>query len=284
MQTAVDLLTDLPADFEVFGQAVATSMADLLGGTTGQILSKTTSADMDFTWITNDVGDITAVTAGTGISGGGTSGAVTITNSMATEITAKGDLIAGTGSATFDNLPVGTNGQTLVADSTASTGLKWATPASGGMTLLHTITLSTTSHTQSSINQSYNNLVLVGQNLGVSSGSGALRIQAAGRTSNYVQSKINGSTISTGSTSGFDSDTFDLATGGGSACQFTFYDYAETNSEKLAMGQTTSNNNGNVIFYSGSPFNLQTNIASLTITTVAGTQNLSGTILIYGVK
>ena len=79
-------------------------------------------------------------------------------------------------------------------------------------------------------------------------------------------------------------DTFDLATGGGSACQFTFYDYAETNSEKLAMGQTTSNNNGNVIFYSGSPFNLQTNIASLTITTVAGTQNLSGTILIYGVK
>jgi hypothetical protein len=136
MPTAVDLVTDLPADFEVFGQAVATSMADLLGGTTGQILSKTTSADMDFTWITNDVGDITAVTAGTGISGGGTSGAVTITNSMATEITAKGDLIAGTGSATFDNLPVGTNGQTLVADSTASTGLKWATPAASTPTFV----------------------------------------------------------------------------------------------------------------------------------------------------
>ena len=130
MPTATDLVTDLPADFEVFGQAVATSMADLLGGTTGQILSKTSATDMDFTWITNDVGDITAVTAGTGISGGGTSGAVTITNSMATEITAKGDLIAGTGSATFDNLPVGTNGQTLVADSTASTGLKWASPTS----------------------------------------------------------------------------------------------------------------------------------------------------------
>jgi hypothetical protein len=106
-------------------------MADLLGGTTGQVLSKTTDADMDFTWVAANPGDITAVTAGTGISGGGTSGAVTITNSMATEITAKGDLIAGTGSATFDNLPVGTNGQTLVADSTASTGLKWATPASG---------------------------------------------------------------------------------------------------------------------------------------------------------
>jgi hypothetical protein len=85
-------------------------------------------------WIAAPIGDITGVTAGTGISGGGTSGTVTITNSMATEITAKGDLIAGTGSATFDNLAVGTNDQVLTADSTTATGLKWATPSSGGST------------------------------------------------------------------------------------------------------------------------------------------------------
>jgi hypothetical protein len=135
MPTASDLVTDLPADFETFGQAVATSMADLLGGTTGQILAKASNTDMDFTWVTNDVGDITAVTAGTGISGGGTSGAVTITNSMATEIAAKGDLIAGTGSQTFDNVSVGTNGQVLTADSAAATGLAWTT-VSGAATSL----------------------------------------------------------------------------------------------------------------------------------------------------
>jgi len=68
MPTATDLVTDLPADFEVFGQAVDTDFVDLLGGTTGQILSKTSATDLDFTWIANDQGDITGVTAGNGIS------------------------------------------------------------------------------------------------------------------------------------------------------------------------------------------------------------------------
>lgn len=54
MPTATDLVTDLPADFAVFGQAVDTSMSELLGGTTGQVLSKASNTSMDFAWIEQD--------------------------------------------------------------------------------------------------------------------------------------------------------------------------------------------------------------------------------------
>lgn len=106
MPTSTDLVTDLPADFAVFGQGVDTTLADLKGGTTGQVLSKASNTDMDFTW-----------TADAGI--------------PATILDAKGDLIAATAADTASRLAVGTNGQVLTADSTASTGLAWTTIATG---------------------------------------------------------------------------------------------------------------------------------------------------------
>lgn len=109
MPTSSDLVTDLPADFEVFGQAVDTSLADLKGGTTGQVLSKATNADMDFTWVAQD--DSNA-----------------IQNAI---VDAKGDLISATAADTPARLAVGTNGQVLTADSTTATGLKWATAGAG---------------------------------------------------------------------------------------------------------------------------------------------------------
>ena len=140
MPEPTDLVTNLPADFEVFGQAVDTDFVDLLGGTTGQVLSKTSNTDLDFTWTSATAGDITGVTAGTGISGGGTSGTVTVTNDMATTITAAGDIVVGTGSGTYDNLPIGTTNQVLTADTSVSPyKVKWATPAGGSGGLVQII-------------------------------------------------------------------------------------------------------------------------------------------------
>jgi hypothetical protein len=106
MPTATDLVTDLPADFEVFGQAVATSMGDLLGGTSGQVLAKNSNTDMDFVWVTSD--DANAI--------------------QNTIVDAKGDLIAATAADTPARLAVGSNGETLVADSSTSTGLRYQAP------------------------------------------------------------------------------------------------------------------------------------------------------------
>jgi hypothetical protein len=91
-------------------------------------------------WVSSGAtGDIEGVTAGTGISGGGTSGTVTVTNSMATAIDAKGDLIVGTGADTFSKLTAGTNGYILTADSAEATGLKWAAAAGGGGKVLQVV-------------------------------------------------------------------------------------------------------------------------------------------------
>jgi hypothetical protein len=91
-------------------------------------------------WVSSGAtGDIEGVTAGVGISGGGTSGTVTVTNSMATAIDAKGDLIVGTGADTFDKLTVGANNTVLTADSSTATGLKWAAAAGGGGKVLQVV-------------------------------------------------------------------------------------------------------------------------------------------------
>jgi hypothetical protein len=124
-----------------YRSATANTNTRLGIGTTGQVL--TVAAGVP-SWATPTTGDIEGVTAGTGISGGGTSGTVTVTNSMATAIDAKGDLIGGTGADTFARLAVGANGTVLTADSAETTGLKWATPAGGGGKVLQVVSATTT--------------------------------------------------------------------------------------------------------------------------------------------
>jgi len=110
---STDLVKDGATAIAALGQDIDTSLYELKGGTTGQVLSKTSNTDMDFTWVAQD--DSNA-----------------IQNAI---VDAKGDLIGATAADTPARLAVGTNGQVLTADSAEATGLKWAAPAGGGKVL-----------------------------------------------------------------------------------------------------------------------------------------------------
>jgi hypothetical protein len=103
------LVKDGASAIRSLGSAIDASMAELKGGTTGQVLSKNSNTDMDFTWVAQD--DSNA-----------------IQNAI---VDAKGDLITATAADTPARLAVGTNGQYLSANSSTATGLEWVTAATG---------------------------------------------------------------------------------------------------------------------------------------------------------
>lgn len=191
-------------------------------------------------WVASGAtGDIEGVTAGVGISGGGTSGTVTVTNSMATTMTTKGDLVPATGSGTFARLGVGTNGQVLTADSTAGTGLAWASSASGGMTQLATGTLSGTSVTLSSISGSYKHLMLDVYGTKSSTADDMYKFQFNGLTAGSYCNSVYGHGGATAFNYGSQADTswqfaqsaqnmYLNAGPGQNHLSLMFYDYAST--------------------------------------------------------
>jgi hypothetical protein len=52
--TSTDLVKDGATAIETLGDSIDASLVDLKGGTTGQVLSKNSGTDMDFTWIEQD--------------------------------------------------------------------------------------------------------------------------------------------------------------------------------------------------------------------------------------
>jgi len=167
---STDLVKDGATAIAALGQDIDTALVDLKGGTTGQVLAKATNTDLDFTWVAQD--DSNA-----------------IQNAI---VDAKGDLIAATAADTPARLAVGTNGQILTADSTAATGLKWATPATStsGLTLItrQTFSAAGTINVNDVFSSTYDNYRIVVRNSAGTTSGMSMRLRVSGAdnsTSNY---------------------------------------------------------------------------------------------------
>jgi hypothetical protein len=169
--TSTDLVKDGATAIEALGDGIDTSMVDLKGGLTGQVLAKATNADMDFSWVTTD--DTNA-----------------IQNAI---VDAKGDLIAASAADTPARLAVGTDGQVLTASSGAATGLAWAN--AGGMTLISTTTLSGASVVLSSIPQTYTSLYLLIYGMANATADGKLQIKPNGTSNSMIVNGVENATV-----------------------------------------------------------------------------------------
>jgi hypothetical protein len=263
----VDLVKDGAAAIRTLGNAIDTSMGDLLGGTTGQVLSKNSNTNMDFTWVTSD--DANAI--------------------QNTIVDAKGDLISATGSDVPARLAVGTNGTILTADSTASTGIAWATPA---MTLVNTTTFSAVSAQtiDSLFSSTYNNYKIVVNITGCSGADVDLYAQFRSggsnvTTNNNTQTLVQHSTTITGA------QRSDLIVLGQISTTYpTFANQTVDVCNPFLSATTTISANGGYVTNAGVPFQFRswgynfstTSMTGINIYPSSGT--ISGTIRIYGLR
>jgi hypothetical protein len=203
-------------------------------------------------------------------------------------ITAKGDLIVGTGSGTFTAQGIGTNGTVLTANSAQADGVEWAAlPASGSMTVLlsGSVPTGTSVFTISSIPDTHTNLRVVFFNLTRVTTPGDLQLNLNGiTTTTYGLTNITGTSVTSGSGNAAISigNNIIRTDSNGSLGIADFYHYANTSIPKVYATQGFAGNSGCSTRYGG----LQTlnALSSITCTSPSSLNFTGGTYIVYGIK
>lgn len=206
------------------------------------------------------------------------------------QYTAKGALLSASAASTPGVVTVGANDTVLTADSSTATGLKWATPAAGGMTLLSTTTLSGASTTISSINQTYVNLVIFVYGVTNATADGYLTIKPNGSSTITTIFGRNAATsvtqIRNGTLDLSTSAQADLRTFNDNSRTITINNYANTTDLKSfsvnGIVRGSSSSVFEAILYGGG-INTTSAITSLEFANSGGNFS-TGTVLVYGVK
>jgi hypothetical protein len=265
--TSTDLVKDGATAIATLGQDIDTALVGLKGGTTGQVLSKTSGTDLAYTWVAQD--DSNA-----------------IQNAI---VDAKGDLIAATANDTPARLAVGTNGQLLTADSTAATGLKWVTPtpSTSALTLVKTQTIGsavssvTVTDAFSSTYDSYK-VIITG---GVASTTNQLQLRLGSTTAGYYLFQVYGS-YSSASVAGSNYDNLSIWGGVGAGSTNSLMMDVNLLGPNLAKNTHyyssagTSVSGGNTFFSNGYLAD-STQYTAFTVSASGGTLT-GGTIRVYG--
>ena len=289
-----DLVKDGAAAIRNLGNGVDTSLVDLKGGTTGQILSKASNTDMDFIFITPNVGDLTEVQAGVGISvASGTGPIPIITNSSTDLITTAGDLLYGTAADTVARLGIGTAGQFLKVNSGA-TAPEWITVASSAFSKIAsgTFTNAATVAIDSVFSATYRNYVafITMYDHGGTSGNDAhLQFRYAGpltQATNYYQSGFaydNGDTLTRWGVQNGSEVLMAQDVGTSTAMtnfQLNFAQVGNSSQQPRVNGFGNGGTADKVINFSASNQTARTYTGFL----IKGTANITGSYAVYGLE
>jgi len=201
-----------------------------------------------------------------------------------TIVDAKGDIIAATAADTVARLAVGANDTVLVADSSTATGLKWAAPASGGMTLLSTTTLSGATTTISGIDGTYKNLEIIISGITINTSAEAVTVRPnAANIANYGF-QVNATNDSGTNEIKLSGNKNIPSTGGENAFAMTIFNYASSSYYKTFtwVGRTFDSVSWGI--FGGGGLTTTSAITSFEIACGGGKTFSGGQVLIYGVK